>query len=167
MNAVSGGERAAKYADAFVAAQRQFIELIESLSDDQWHARGKNFPERINDVDETRTVGVIAHHVAASEQFIIDRIYSTLEGKPLPPVDFTESNARHAAEKSGVSREEVVALLRANEDRIVPRVRAIPDAELDVERQTPAGPATIAQRLDRVLVGHVKMHQGSIEAAIA
>ena len=167
MNPVSAGTRAAKYADDFVAAQRQFIELIESLSDHQWRAVGKNFPERINDIDESRPVGVIAHHVADSEQFIIDRIYLMMEGKPMSPVDFTESNARHAAQKSGVTRNEVVALLRANEDRIAPRVRAISDDELDVERQTPAGPATVAQRLERVLIGHLKMHQGSIEAALS
>ena len=161
------GTRAAKYADDFVAAQREFIELVESLSDDQWHAVGKNYPERINDTDESRTVGVIAHHVASSEQFIIDRIYQMLEGRPLPPVNFTESNARHAAQKSGVTPEEVVALLRANEAQIAPRVRAIPDDALDVEHQTPAGLATIAQRLERVLIGHMKMHQGSIEAALS
>lgn len=164
---MSTGPRAAKYADDFVAAQRQFIELIESLGDDQWHAVGKNFPERINDVDERRTVGVIAHHVASSEQFIIDRIYLMLEGRPMPSVDFTEANARHAAQESGVTRAEVVALLRANEERIAPRIRAIADDQLDLERQTPVGPATVAQRLERVLVGHLKMHQGSIEAALS
>lgn len=164
---MTAGTRAAKYADDFVAAQREFIELLESLSDDQWHAAGKNYPERINDVDESRPVGVIAHHVASSEQFIIDRIYLMLEQKPMPRVDFTESNAKHAAQKSGVTREEVVALLRANQERIPPRVRAIPDDALDVEHQTPAGPATVAQRLERVLIGHMKMHQGSIEAALS
>ena len=167
MRSVDAGTRAEKYADDFVTAQRQFIDLIESLSDDQWRAVGKNFPQRINDLDESRPVGVIAHHVAASEQFIIDRIYQMLEGKPMRPVDFTESNARHAAEKAGVTRAEVVALLRENEDRIAPRVRAIPDQKLDVEHETPAGPATVAQRLERVLVGHLKMHQGSIEAALS
>lgn len=164
---MSAETRAAKYADEFVTAQRQFIELVESLSDEQWHAVGKNFPERINDVDESRTVAVIAHHVAASEQFIVDRIYLMLEGKPMPPADFTQANASHAAQKSGVTSEEVVALLRANEDRIPSRIRAISDDDLDVEHQTPAGPATVAQRLERVLVGHLKMHQGSIEAALA
>ncbi|HKW07412.1 MAG TPA: DinB family protein [Candidatus Dormibacteraeota bacterium] len=161
------GTRAAKYADDFVAAQRGFIELIESLSDEQWQAAGRNYPERVNDTDENRTVGVIAHHVASSEQFIIDRIYLMLEGRPMPQVNFTESNARHAAQKSGVTREEVVALLRANEDQIPPRIRAISDDKLDVEHQTPAGPATVAQRLERVLIGHLKMHQGSIEAALS
>lgn len=161
------GTRAAKYADDFVTAQRRFIELIESLSDDQWRTVGRNFPERINGVDESRPVGVIAHHVAASEQFIMDRIYQMLEGKPMPPVDFTASNARHAAANSAATREEVVSLLRENEKRIAPRVRDIPDAALDVEHETPAGPATIAQRLERVLVGHLKMHQGSIEAALS
>ena len=29
-----------------------------------------------------------------------------------------------------------------------------------------AGPMAVAQRLERVLIGHIAVHQGSIEAAI-
>jgi len=159
--------RTAKYADDFVAAQEGLVRLVESLSPDQWRLAGKNFPERTNDEDETRSVGVIAHHVADSEQFIIDRIYLMLEGKPLNRVDFHDVNARHAVDHAAVTREEVIALLRANRERIEPRVRAIPDDALDVVHETPAGPATVAQRLERVLIGHLKMHQGSIEAALS
>lgn len=159
--------RAATYADEFVERHREFVELVASLSDEQWQVVGNNYPERINDEDEKRSVGVIALHVADSEQFIIDRIYLMLEGKPLPPVDFHEINARQAAARADVSRDEVLSLLRSNEERIPPRVRAIPDEALEVVHQTPVGPATIAQRLERVLIGHIQMHRGSIEAAIS
>lgn len=164
---MSEGSRTAKYAEDYVAAHREFEKLIESLTDAQWHLGGRNFPERINDEDESRSIGVIAHHVADSERFIVDRIYLMLEGKPLPPVDFHDVNAKQAKEHSGVTRDAVLTMLRTNEERIAPRIRAIPDHELDVPRQTPAGPATIAQRLERVLVGHLKMHQGSIQAALS
>ena len=30
-----------------------------------------------------------------------------------------------------------------------------------------AGKTTIAQRLERVLIGHIKMHQGSIEQTVS
>ena len=46
-------------------------------------------------------------------------------------------------------------------------MRAIPEDQQDQERETPAGPMSVAQRLERVLIGHLKMHQGSIEAAVA
>jgi len=159
--------RAEKYAETYLSAHKDFVKLIGSLSDQQWRLVGKNFPERTNDEDEHRPVGVIAYHVADSEQFITKRIYMMLEGKPLNPVNFRATNAQQAVERAGVTRDEVLAMLRANEESIVPRVRAIPDAALDVEHETPVGKATIAQRIERVLIGHMQAHQGSIEAAIS
>ena len=164
---MAAGPRVTRYADDWVAAHREFAQFVESLSDEQWHMAGKNFPEQINGEDESRSIGVIAHHVADTEPFIIDRIYLMLEGKPLPRVDFHDVNARHSASHSDVTRGDVLDLLRSNEQSIPPRVRAIPDEALDVEHQTPVGPATIAQRLERTLIGHLKMHEGSIRAALA
>ncbi|HXI96943.1 MAG TPA: hypothetical protein VNG04_12505, partial [Candidatus Acidoferrum sp.] len=57
-------------------------------------------------------------------------------------------------------------LLRASKGRIANAVRAIPDDQLDIQRETPAGPMSAAQRVERVLIGHMKQRQGSIEAAI-
>ena len=159
--------RASNYADAYVTAHSQFKDLVGSLSDAQWALVGSNFPDRINDEDEARSIGVIAHHVADAEQFIIDRIHAMLEGRPLSRLDIHEVNARHADLYAAVTRDEVMAVLRVNEQQIAARIRAIPDEALDAVHETPAGPATIAQRLDRVLIGHMKMHQGSIERALA
>ena len=159
--------RAERYAEAYLAAHQDFVKLIGSLSDQQWRLVGKNFPERTNDEDENRPIGVIAYHVADGEQFITNRIYMMLEGKPLKPVNFRATNSQQAIDRADVTRDEVLAMLRSNEETIVPRVRAIPDAALDVEHETPAGPATIAQRIERVLIGHMQAHQGSIEAAIS
>jgi len=158
--------RAEGYADAYVAAHQDFIRFVEGLSDEQWGRVGRNFPERLNDEDETRPVGVIAYHIADGERFIMERIQLMMEGKPLNPVNFRIKNAQQAKDQADVSRDEVLAMLRSNEESIVPRVRAIPDSALDVEHQTPVGPATIAQRLERVLIGHMQMHRGSIEAAL-
>ena len=66
-----------------------------------------------------------------------------------------------------MTRREVVALLHANRESLAKRVRAIPDESLDLVHETPAGPATVAQRLENVLIGHMKTHRGSIEAAIS
>ena len=163
---MSESSRTTKYAEDYLAAHREFEKLIESLSDAQWRLAGTNFPERINDEDENRSIGVIAHHVADTEHFIVDRIYLMLEGRLLPRVDFHDLNARHAADHSHATRADVLELLRSNEQSIPARVRAIPDEALDVVHETPAGPATIAQRLERTLIGHMKMHEGSIRAAL-
>jgi hypothetical protein len=60
----------------------------------------------------------------------------------------------------------VLRLMRSSKQRIADAVRAIPDNQLDVQRDTPVGPMSAAQRVDRVLIGHMKQHQGSIKAAI-
>jgi hypothetical protein len=159
--------RAEQYAQQFEAAQDEFIRLVESLSDEQWHLAGKNFPQRINDEDEGRPVGVIAHHVATNGDYITERIQTMLAGGPLAPVNQRAVNAEHARSHAGVTRDEVLRLLRASKGRIANAVRSIPDDQLDIERSTPAGPMSAAQRVERVLIGHLKQHQGSIEGAIA
>lgn len=159
--------RAARYASEFEAAQDQFIRLVESLSDAQWRMRGQNFPERMNDEDEGRSVGVIADHVAQVEPFIMERIQVMLAGDVPAPVDFRVVNAKHAAAHAGVKQADVVSRLRANQRSIADVVRAIPDSQLDKMRETPVGPMSVAQRLERVLIGHIKAHEGSIKAAIS
>lgn len=159
--------RAARYAAEFEATQDDFIRLVESLSDEQWRKAGRNFPERMNDEDEGRSVGVIADHVAQTQPFIVERIQTMLAGEVPDPVDFRVINARHAAEHAAVKQAEVVARLRQNKTRIADSVRAIPDSQLDTMHQTPVGNMSIAQRLERVLIGHIQAHAGSIKAAIS
>ncbi|HYM67933.1 MAG TPA: DinB family protein [Patescibacteria group bacterium] len=159
--------RSAGYALEFERAQDAFISFVSSLSDEQWRMVGKNHPQRLNDEDEGRTVGVIAHHVAESERFILDRIYAMLEGRTMPRVDFKTSNAAHAVKFAAVTQDDVIKLLRENRDPIAEAVAAIPDESLDQMRDTPVGPMSIAQRLERVLIGHLKQHQGSIQATIS
>src|SRR6202521_1801206 len=153
-------------AEQYEAAHDEFVGLVASLTDDQWHLAGKNFPQRINDEDEGRPVGVIAHHVATNGDYITERIQTMLAGGPLAPVNQRAVNAEHARSHAGVTKDEVLRLLRASKNRIANAVRSIPDDQLDIERSTPAGPMSAAQRVERVLIGHLKQHQGSIEGAI-
>jgi anti-sigma factor ChrR (cupin superfamily) len=164
----SKASRSARLADQFEAAQESFIRLVESLTVDHWRMRGKNTPElRINEEDESRPVGVIAHHVAVNQDWIMNRIKAIIEDKPTPPVDFKVINAQHANEHAHATRAEVLALLRESKARIAKDVRAIRDDQLDKERQLPSGTMSVQQRIERVLIGHMKAHQGSIEATIS
>jgi len=159
--------RSAQFADDFEAAQDKLIGLVESLTPEQWKLVGRNYPERFNDEDEGRTVGVIAHHVAESGPLIADRIELQARGETPPPVaDFTDGNARHAEAHADCTPEEVLRMLRESKPRIAAQVRAIPDDRLEYQVPSRVGPMTIAQRVERVLIGHVKMHHGSIEAAL-
>jgi hypothetical protein len=159
--------RAAHYAAEFMAAHDAFHALVKSLTDEQWLKVGANHPRRINDEDENRTVGLIAHHVAVNEPVILGRIVAALEGKTPPPLDFKALNAAQATQYATVTRDEVVKLLQDNRDRIAEAVAAISDAELDTMRETAVGPMSAGQRFERVLIGHIQMHMGSIQAAIA
>jgi hypothetical protein len=159
--------RSAQLAEQYESAHDEFFGLVESLNTDQWQLAGKNFPQRIDDEDEGRPVGVIAHHVATNGDWIIERIQTMLAGGPLAPVNMRAVNLEHARTHARVTKDEVLRLLRASKPRISTAVRAIPDDQLDVQRNTPAGPMSAAQRVERVLIGHMKQHQGSIEAAIA
>ena len=159
--------RSAQLAEQFETAHDEFIGLIESLNDEQWHRSGKNFPRRIDDEDEGRPLGVIAHHVATNGDWIMQRIQTMLAGGPLSPVNMRAINSEHAREHADVTKDEVLRLLRSSKPRIAEAVRAIPDNQLDIQRETPAGPMSAAQRVERVLIGHMQQHQGSIQTAIA
>ena len=159
--------RAAELAAEFEAAQDEFIALLESLTDDQWRAKGTNYPTQMNNEDEGRSVAVIAHHVASTGPFTMGRIQDTLAGRTLTPVNITQMSADHARENRDCSRNEVLSLLRESKPKIADAIRPIPDDRLDQAMPTPTGAQmTIAFRIQAILTGHIKMHQGSIEQAI-
>jgi hypothetical protein len=160
--------RAARLADQFEAAHERFVQVVEALTSDQWRMRGRNTPgQRINDEDEARPLGVIAHHVAVNENVIMGRIQTFLRDAPLPPLDIKGTNARHANEYADTTKADVVSLLRNSGDQIVKDLRTISDEMLDKAQELPSGKMTVQQRIERVLIGHIQSHQGSIEATIA
>jgi DinB family protein len=167
--AKSKTSRSGRLADQFEAAQEGFIKVVEALTNDQWKMRGRNTPGmRINDEDEARPLGVIAHHVAVNQNVIMGRIQAVLHDVPTPAANFKEINAKHANEYADTTKAEVLSLLRNTGEQIAKDLRAIPDAKLDKARELPSGGAmTVEQRIERVLIGHVTSHQGSIEATIA
>jgi hypothetical protein len=161
--------RSVRLAEQFEAANEGFIQVVEALTSDQWRMRGRNTPGmRINDEDEARPLGIIAHHVAVNQKVIMGRIQAVLHDAPTPPVDFKQINARHANEYADTTKDEVIRLLRASGPQIASDLRAIPDEKLDKARELPSGGTmTVLQRIERVLIGHIQGHQGSIEATIA
>ena len=167
--AQTNASRSERLAEQFEAVQENFIQVLESLSNDQWRMRGRNTPGmRVNDEDEARPLGVIAHHVAVNLTVIMGRIQAVVREAPTPPVDFKKVNAKHANEFADATKDEVVSLLRESGDQIARDLRAISDEMLDMARDLPSGVTmTVQQRIERVLIGHTQGHQGSIEATIA
>jgi len=167
--AKTSASRSERLAEQFEVAHESFIRVVESLTNDQWRLRGRNTPGmRINDEDEARPLGVIAHHVAVNEKVIMGRIQAVLHDSPAPPADFKQINARHANEFADTTKAEVITLLQESGTQIVSDLRAIPDEMLDKAKELPAGGRmTVQQRIERVLIGHLTGHQGSIEATIS
>ena len=160
--------RSESLADQFETSLGNFVRVIESLSSDQWRMRGRNTPGmRINDEDEARPLGVIAHHVAVNLNVIMGRIQSVIHDQATAPVDFKQVNARHANEYADTTKAEVLSLLRTSGDQIAKDLRSIPNEKLDIAKELPSGRMTVEQRIERVLIGHIQGHQGSIEATIA
>jgi hypothetical protein len=167
--AKSETSRSGGLADQFEAAQESFIRVVESLTNDQWRMRGRNTPgQRINDEDEARPLGVIAHHVAVNQRVIMGRIQAVLHDQQTAPANFKDINAKHANEYADTTKAEVVSLMRESGSQIAKDLRAIPDDKLDKARDLPSGGTmTVQQRIERVLIGHITGHQGSIEATIS
>src|SRR3982074_1605233 len=99
--------RSAQLAEQYESAHDEVFQLVESFSPDQWLVAGKNFPKRIDDEDEGRPVGVIAHHVATNGDWIMERIQTMLAGGPLAPVDLREINAEQARTYANTTKDEV------------------------------------------------------------
>src|SRR6267378_181072 len=138
--------RSERLAGEFEEALETFTNVVEALTTDQWRMRGRNTPGmRINDEDEARPLGVIAHHVAVNEEVIMGRIQAVLRDAPTPPVNFTEINAKHANEYADTTKAEVVSLLRDSGRQIAQDLRAIPDEKLDMARQLPSGRMTVQE----------------------
>ena len=160
--------RGGRLADQFEVAHDRFIQVVEALTTDQWRMRGKNTPgQRINDEDEARPLGVIAHHVAVNEKVIMGRIQAFMSDTPNPPLNIKENNARHAFEFADTTKVEVLKVLQESGRQIALDLRSIPDEMLDKAQELPSGRMTVEQRIERVLIGHISGHQGSIEATIA
>src|ERR1700680_915764 len=117
--------RSGRLADQFEAALENFVRVVDSLTNDQWRMRGRNTPGmRINDEDEARPLGVIAHHVAVNEEVIMGRIEAVMRDARTQRVDFKEINAKHANEYADTTKDAVVSLLRDSGREIAKHLRA-------------------------------------------
>jgi uncharacterized protein (TIGR03083 family) len=151
-------ERARALAERFEQANRELIATVERLSDADW---------KTETPAEHWTVGVVAHHVAGSHKDIAGLVEMVASGKPVPPLNmdtFDQANAAHAREHANCTKAETLALLRQNGARAAETVRALGDEQLD--RVGGSMGMSAAQIIERVLIGHIHEHHGSIKSAL-
>ena len=84
-----------------------------------------------------------------------------------PPIDFKQANARHANEYADTTKAQVLTLLRDGGEQIAKDLRSIADEKLGIAQELASGKMSVQQRIERVLIGHIQGHQGSIQATIA
>jgi hypothetical protein len=122
------GRRAEALADRIEEGAAGLAAFAEGLSEADWRrpisAGGK----------DSRTVGVIVHHVASVYPVEIDVARAIAGGKTMSDVTWeaiAEMNANHARENSGVTKAAALELLRRNSREAAAAVRAFTDDELD------------------------------------
>ncbi len=154
------GEALAK---RFEDANNELMAAAEGCSDEQW---------RTSCSGEGWSVGVTAHHVAASSEVIAGLIQALATGQALPPVTsemLDQGNATHAQESANCTREETLELLRRGGRSRASIVRGLSDEQLD--RGAPIAlmggqTVTAGQFVEVVLIGHPKGHLASIRSAV-
>jgi hypothetical protein len=152
--------RARSLAQQFEQANHDLIATVEGVSDAQWRAKTPG---------DGRSVGVVAHHVATSHKMIAGLAGAIAHGQPVPAVTMDmihQGNAAHAAQYANCTRAETLALLRQNGAEALAAVRELGDAGLDRTATLPLGTMSAAQVIERILIGHVHDHHGSIRKAL-
>ena len=156
-------ERARALAEQFERAVAEFSGVVEGLSDEQWRALCAN---------EERTVGVLARHVAAIpfEMAVFREIAAGRQPPTVTRAQLAEMNAGDAEHWAECAKDETLALLRDNAAVAAAEVRRLSDEQLarsgKYVEELP-GAWTVDQWIERILIGHVSGHLGSIRAALA
>jgi hypothetical protein len=78
-----------------------------------------------------------------------------------------QMNAEHAKQFANCTRDETLVLLRKNAAGAASTVRGLSDDQLDRSAPLLGGPPMTAQQvIERVLIGHVQEHHGSIRTTL-
>lgn len=155
--------RAEQFATQFETVNNDLIATVAGCTDEQW---------RQPCVDEDRTVGVVAHHVAAVYPAFAGIVKALATGETLPPRSSMEvvhrSNAQHARDYAAAGQPETLAALRVNGAAIAQQLRRLGDEQLD---RTAGGfgerELRVAQVVEWVVIGHTREHLASIRATVA
>ena len=160
---MTGGE---ELADRLQGRCDAFARYLSTLGPEQWGVTCRNHPTiRVGDDDEGRRVGTVAHHVAVALPRQVEFIRAIVRGGETPRPS-NAANAEHARANPDPDRAETISLLRLNSSEAAALVRGLSDEELVRTGQTFAGEMSAAQAIERVLIGHVDWHEGSIKATL-
>lgn len=157
------GTQTKALADEFENVNSELIVIIEGCSDALWHTPCPG---------EGRSMGVVAHHVAADHQPIARVVHDVAKGVAFPRLSMQridQENALHAVEHATCTREEVLRLLKDNGAVACRVVRELDDEDLLNSAEVFADRPTMNARqiIERILIGHPRGHLANIKAASA
>ncbi len=157
---------ATELAKRLEAACSAFADYLDGLSPEQWRAVCGNHPTiRVGDEDEHRPVGLVAYHVTAALPRQVTLLRAIAAGeKPQPPQ--RASNEQQVADLPAPDQAETVALLRRNAGDATDAIRGLSEEELTRTGRTYLGELAAADVVERIFVGHLQWHEGSIRATL-
>lgn len=150
----------AELADQFEALNAQFMETVAAIPADAWSTKM---------TEDGWSVGVEAHHVVGWYGDLANMVSVLASGAAVPPGALTglnERNARHAAADVTRTREEALAIARAESGKPAAALRALTAEQLAQSHDMGGRQMTVQQIAENVVVGHTRMHMGRIKAAL-
>lgn len=157
-------ERAAILAEQIERAVAGFSAELTGLSEEQWRTFCPN---------EGRSVGVVARHVAKGIPFEMDHFRIIAAGHQSPIHTMAENVAMNAADAEAwadCTKDDTLALLQEYAAAAAAEVRQWDDQQLArTGKYYEGGPEdrTVAQWIERTLIGHINDHLQSIRASLA
>jgi len=118
-------DRTTALAERLEEGARALAAFAGTLTDAEWN--------RPFGATDTRTIGLIIHHVASIYPLEIQLAQLLAAGKPVTGVTWdavAEVNAGHAKENAGATKEAALELLARNSAAAAAAIRALSDAEL-------------------------------------
>ena len=154
-------QRSQALAERFEQVTRQLAATIERCSDAQWKTKTTG---------EQWSIGVVAHHIAQSNEAVAGIVKLIATGQSVPPLTMEmihQGNAEHARQFANVGKDETLALLRKTAAAAAGTVRGLSAEQLARTAPVIGGaPMSAEQMVERVLIGHVVGHHDSIQAAV-
>jgi hypothetical protein len=158
--------RATDLAERLTATADAFAEYLAGLTPEQWRTRCGNHPTiRVGDEDENRPVGTVAHHIGVALPRQLAMLRAIVAGEEVPAPSRT-GNAVHAQANPQPDQGETVALVRGNAAEAAAVIRGLSDEDLDRRGRIMLGEVSAAEAVERVFLGHITWHEGSIRATL-
>lgn len=150
------------YAARFEATNNDLIATVEGCPDEQWRQLCE---------DGGRPVGVVAYHVAATNEAFARMLGALAAGQTYSPKISMEvihgHNAQQARDHADVGKPEVLDGLRQQGAAILQALRRLDDGQLDQVAGTFGdNELRVAQVIEYVVIGHTREHLDSIRTAI-